>query len=78
MRSINPIIYKVDDGFAGYAGELPGATGQGKTVEETIEEILIGIEELVAEYENRNIPIPWRIMTKIKPVKVQVCKGSRY
>ncbi len=72
MRAINPIIYKVDDGFAGFAAELPGATGQGKTVEETVEEILIAIKELAAEYRIRNVPVPWKVMTPVKPVKVVV------
>ena len=72
MRAINPIIYRVNDGFAGFAAELPGATGQGKTVEETIEEILIAIEELVAEYRMRNVPVPWKIIASVKPVKVEV------
>ena len=52
MHVINPIIYRVDGGFAGFAAELPGATGQGKTVQEVIEEILIADSHASGE----NIP----------------------
>ena len=72
MHAINPIIYKVDDGFAGFAAELPGATGQGKTIDGTIAEILSAIEELVAEYRRRNVPVPWKITAPVKPVEVAV------
>ncbi|MCD6380341.1 type II toxin-antitoxin system HicB family antitoxin [bacterium] len=72
MHAINPIIYKVDDGFAGFAAELPGATGQGKTIDETIAEILSAIEELAAEYRRRNILVPWKVMAPVKPVEVTV------
>ena len=72
MHSINPIIYEVVDGYAGYAAELPAATGQGKTVEDTVSDILCAIEELVEEYEMRKVPVPWEITTSVKPVVIEV------
>jgi len=72
MHAINPIIYKLDDGYAGFAAELPGATGQGNTVEETVEEILTAIEELVSEYRSRNLPVPWKSIAPVAPVEVAV------
>lgn len=72
MHAINPIIYKVDDGFAGFAAELPGATGQGETIDETIAEIISAIEELATEYKRRNILVPWKVMAPVKPVEIAV------
>ena len=61
MHDINPIIYKYDDCYAGYAAELPGATGQGSTIEETVEEIIEAVKELCIEYERMNLPVPWKV-----------------
>ena len=72
MREITPVIYAVDNGYAGFAAELPGATGQGKTIEETIEEIREAIEELVVEYRMRNVPVPWRMVVRTEPVQIAV------
>jgi predicted RNase H-like HicB family nuclease len=72
MHEINPIIYKTSDGYAGFAAELPGATGQGSTIDETIEEILDAIEDLVSEYTSRNVPVPWQVLAPTKTLKVAV------
>jgi len=72
MREITPVIYSVDSGYAGFAAELPGATGQGETIEETIDEIREAVEELVDEYKIRNVPIPWRIVVQTEPMQVAV------
>ncbi|MBN2542669.1 type II toxin-antitoxin system HicB family antitoxin [bacterium] len=58
MRNITPIVYSVEKGFVGFAAELPGATGQGKTIEETVTEIKIAVEELIEEYQSRKVENP--------------------
>ncbi|RKZ27875.1 hypothetical protein DRQ29_02795 [bacterium] len=59
---MTPVIYSVDSGYAGFAAELPGATGQGKTIEEIRE----AVEELVDEYRMRKVTILWS--------KLNLCK----
>jgi len=72
MRKVTPIIYSVGEDYAGFAAELPGATGQGRTIEEAIEEICEAVEELVIEYKIRNVPVPWKVVVRTEPVTVSV------
>ena len=71
MYRINPIIYEIDGEYAGYAAELPGATGQGRTIDEVVREIHEAVIGLIEEYKNRDVDIPWRKTVPHEPLVIE-------
>jgi len=70
MHQITPIIYEINGEFAGYVAELPGATGQGRTIDDVLDELRLAVAELVDEYQSRNLPVPWRKIVISEPLSI--------
>jgi predicted RNase H-like HicB family nuclease len=48
-----------DSGYSIHALDLPGVVSQGKTVKESLENIIDAFEGSIASYKDSGMPIPW-------------------